>query len=192
MHLENVVIDAVDPLVTGPALEERLGTERLTTLPEGVETRLHLPGGAYLDLCVVAVPEAEEEPERLHLDLRPGPTGEELVEIALESADVERDLAVWTWLTAWAPVPGGLRHPSGAGPLLRIVPESAPAGPLKNRAHLDLRLSAENDPDAAAAELVRRGGREVTDDPTLPWRVFEDPSGNVLCMLAAPPVSDGA
>jgi len=44
MHLENVVIDAVQPLVTGPAWEERLGTERLTTLPEGVETRIHLPG----------------------------------------------------------------------------------------------------------------------------------------------------
>lgn len=187
MHLENVVIDAVEPLVTGPAWEERLGTERLTTLPEGVETRIHLPGEDFLDLCVIAVPEAEEEPERLHLVLGPGEQGRErLEEIRLESADVPRDLAFWTWLSAWEPEAGGLRHPSGEGPLLRLVPESAPAGPLKNRAHLDMRLAPGEEPDAAAAELVRRGGREVTGDPTLPWRVFEDPSGNVLCLLPAP------
>ena len=77
---------------------------------------------------------------------------------------------------------GALRHPSGRGPVLALVPESAPKGATKNRRHLDLRL--EPGDDTVAAGLVARGGHELlTDWGELPWRSYTDPSGNELCLL---------
>ena len=109
----------------------------------------------------------------------------------LASADPMRDAAFWAWLSGWVPVPGivprTLRHPSLRGPLLELVPESAPkqAG-AKNPIHLDVRLEPGDDPDEVAAGIEERGGRELNPDwGELPWRVFQDPSGNELCMLPA-------
>lgn len=113
--------------------------------------------------------------------------------LPLQSADPERDAAFWSWLTGWTEVPGNaprsLRHPSRRGPLLELSPESAP-GATKNRVHLDVRLEAGEEADAVAAEIARRGGREVTLGPDdlhsdLPWRTYQDPSGNEFCVLDA-------
>src|SRR5690606_9343334 len=57
MFLENLVIDAVDPGRLGRFWQQALGTEQLTDAPEGFETRLHLAGDAYLDLCFPRVPD---------------------------------------------------------------------------------------------------------------------------------------
>lgn len=112
-----------------------------------------------------------------------------LAALPLHSADPDRDAAFWAWLTGWTEVPGvaprSLRHPSGLGPLLELVPEQAPST-TKNRVHLDLRLEAGDDPDALAAAISERGGAALPADwGDLPWRSYTDPSGNELCLLPA-------
>ncbi|MFC0675359.1 VOC family protein [Brachybacterium hainanense] len=72
MHLENIVIDAVDPGRLGRFWQEALGTEQLTDVAEGFETRLHLGEAGFLDLCFPRVPDAAAGAHRLHLDLHPG------------------------------------------------------------------------------------------------------------------------
>jgi hypothetical protein len=108
--------------------------------------------------------------------------------LPLDSADPDRDARFWSWLTGWTDVtPRTLRHPSLQGPLLEMCPESARKGTAKNRLHLDVRLEAGDDPDAVAAGIAERGGRELhLGWGDLPWRHYADPSGNELCVLPAP------
>jgi hypothetical protein len=110
--------------------------------------------------------------------------------LPLSSADPDRDAEFWSWLTGWTDAAGvaprSLRHPSLRGPLLELCQESAPKGAAKNRLHLDVRLEAGEDPDAVAAGIAERGGRELHPDwGVLPWRLYADPSGNDLCVLPA-------
>ena len=73
------------------------------------------------------------------------------------------------------------------GPVLEFIPEEAPKRSGKNRLHLDVRLEPDDDPDAIAAGIAARGGRELNPDwGDLPWRVCQDPSGNEVCLLPAP------
>jgi predicted enzyme related to lactoylglutathione lyase len=108
--------------------------------------------------------------------------------LPLDSADTERDADFWAWLTGWTDVDGvmprTLRHVSQRGLLLELCPEPAPKGDGKNRLHLDVRLEACDEPDAVAAGIQERGGYELHPDwGDLPWRVFNDPSGNEFCVL---------
>jgi predicted enzyme related to lactoylglutathione lyase len=110
--------------------------------------------------------------------------------LPLDSADPDRDADFWSWLTGWTDVDGlaprSLRHPSRRGPLLELLPESAPKGTAKNRLHLDVRLEAGEDADDVAARIAERGGRRLdTDWGDLPWRSYLDPSGNEFCVLPA-------
>jgi len=112
--------------------------------------------------------------------------------LPLDSADPARDTAFWAWLTGWVEEPGSepraLRHPSRRGVLLELCPEPAPKHAAdKNRMHLDLRLEPGEDPDGVAAAVVARGGRVVSRPEwgDLPWRLFQDPSGNEFCVLPA-------
>jgi predicted enzyme related to lactoylglutathione lyase len=111
--------------------------------------------------------------------------------LPLDSADPVRDAEFWSWLTGWTDAVGGeprcLRHPSLRGPLLEFCPEPAPKLAAKNRLHLDVRLETGDDPDAVAAGIAERGGREVVHPEwgELPWRFYEDPSGNEFCVLPA-------
>lgn len=117
-----------------------------------------------------------------------------IVALPLDSAAPERDAAFWSWLTGWVRVARdasagvhhpSLRHPSGRGPLLELLPESSPKT-AKNRLHLDVRLDAGEDPDQVEAAITERGGRRlVTDWGDLPWRSYHDPSGNEVCVLPA-------
>lgn len=99
MFLENLVIDAVDPGRLGRFWQQALGTEQLTDVPEGFETRLHLDGGAYLDLCFPRVPEAPREPQRLHLDLLDGgdqqATAQRLRDLGASDLDIGQGDAPW-------------------------------------------------------------------------------------------------
>lgn len=107
----------------------------------------------------------------------------------LDSADPDRDLQFWAWLTGWEDAGLGrpaLRHPSSRGPLLELGPERAPKGAGKNRMHLDVRLEAGEDADEVAAAIAAQGGREYHPDwGALPWRLYLDPSGNEFCVLPA-------
>lgn len=80
MYLENVVVDAVEPQRLGRFWEAVLGTERLTDVPEGFETRLAVAGGPVLDLCLQRVAEPSAERPRLHLDLLGGAHQAQVVE----------------------------------------------------------------------------------------------------------------
>jgi len=116
--------------------------------------------------------------------------------LPLDSADPERDLAFWSWLTGWVPVENRgsatrhhrtLRHPSLRGPLLQLCSEPEPkVESAKNRMHLDIRLEAGDDPDDVARSITERDGSEIHPDwGDLPWRLFADPSGNEFCVLPA-------
>ncbi|MCD4535078.1 VOC family protein [Nocardioides sp. cx-169] len=165
--------------------------------PEEVERLLGL-GARHLDIGQGAVPwvvlaDVEGNPCCVIED-RPSYTGTgPIAALPLESGDPDRDARFWSWLTGWTVVDGlaprSLRHPSGRGPLLEMLPERVPKGPAKNRLHLDVRLEAGDDPDAVAAGIVARGGQELPRLwGELPWRTYADPSGNELCVL---PVSAG-
>ena len=80
MHLENIVVDALDPQRLGRFWEAVLGGERLTDEPDGFETRLSIEGGPVLDLCFPRVPEPPFARPRLHLDLVGGTRQTQVVE----------------------------------------------------------------------------------------------------------------
>ncbi|HYI54121.1 MAG TPA: VOC family protein [Microlunatus sp.] len=63
MHLENLVIDAVEPQRLGRFWEAVVGGVRLTDQPDGFETRL------AIELCPEIAPKGPDK-NRLHLDLR--------------------------------------------------------------------------------------------------------------------------
>jgi hypothetical protein len=50
-----------------------------------------------------------------------------------------------------------------------------------------MRLESGDDPDEVAAGIADRGGRELHPEwaAGLPWRLYEDPSGNDFCVLPA-------
>src|SRR5699024_2703919 len=107
-----------------------------------------------------------------------------LAALPLDVADPQREGDFWAWLTGWVDAPGRaprtLRHPSLRGPLLSLHPESEPKRPgAKNPIHLDIRLEVGDDVEEITAEIAERGGRELHPDRgELPWRVYQDPSGN--------------
>lgn len=157
--------------------------------------RLLALGARHLDIgqgevpwVVLADPEGNPccvtEERAAHVDTGP------IAALPLESADVDWDADFWSWLTGWTDAPGialrTLRHPAQRGPLLDLTPEREPKGSAKNRMHLDIRLETEDDPDDVAAGIAARGGRELHPDwGELPWRVYQDPTGNELCVLPA-------
>ncbi|MET0837546.1 MAG: VOC family protein [Marmoricola sp.] len=190
------VLDLCFQLVPGaPSEPVRLHLDLLggARQAEEVERLLGL-GARHLDIgqhdvpwVVLADPEGNAccvmEERAAYVDTGP------IAALPLDSADPERDTAFWSWLTGWTVVgSGSLRHPSLRGPLLELCPEPAAKGTAKNRLHLDVRLEPGEDPDRVAAEITERGGREVHHPEwgELPWRFYEDPSGNELCVLSAP------
>ncbi len=163
---------------------------------DGVVERLLGLGAAHVDIGQGDVPWVVlQDPEGnpfCVMEHRPSYAGTgPIAALPLDSADPDRDADFWAWLTGWVDVdavaPRSLRHPSLTGPLLELCPEPAPKGDGKNRLHLDLRLETGDDPDAVAAGIAERGGREVFHPEwgDLPWRFYLDPSGNELCVLPA-------
>jgi hypothetical protein len=117
MFLENLVMDAADPQRLGRFWEAVLGSERLTDVPEGFETRLVIEGGPVLDVCLQRVPEPASEPPRLHLDLLGG---------ARQAEEVERLIGL-----------GACRLDIGQGDVPWVVladPEGNPCCVLEDRA----------------------------------------------------------
>jgi predicted enzyme related to lactoylglutathione lyase len=83
MYLENICLDAHDPHLVGRFWEALLGCTTLLEEPDAFETRLSVPGGPAIDLCVQRVPDPPTAPLRLHLDLSGGAQQGEVVERAL-------------------------------------------------------------------------------------------------------------
>jgi predicted enzyme related to lactoylglutathione lyase len=179
-----------DPRVGSPRLHlDLLGGARQAEVVE----RLLALGARHLDIgqgsvawVVLADPEGNPfcvmEDRAAYADTGP------IAALPLDSADPDRDAGFWSWLTGWTDVPGvaprSLRHPTGRGPLLELCSERSPKGAHKNRLHLDVRLEAGEDADEVAAGVVDRGGRELPA-AGVPWRVYQDPSGNELCVRPA-------
>ncbi|NNG19564.1 VOC family protein [Naumannella sp. ID2617S] len=236
MRLENIVIDAQDPIRLGGFWAAALGARPITEESDLFEAQLVLPGVDWLDLCFPRVPDPVQPDPRLHLDLSGGAHQRQVIDrllglgarhldigqgsvpwvvladpegnpccvmedrpeyadtgaiaaLPLDSADPERDLEFWALLTGWRRTPGSvphtLRHPSGRGPLLELCPEPT-AKTTKNRIHLDLRFDTGDDPARWAERLIGSGGRPMEHDwGELPWQVWQDPSGNEFCLLAA-------
>jgi Glyoxalase-like domain len=108
--------------------------------------------------------------------------------LVLESADPDRDASLWAAISGWVDADGvaprTLRHPSMRGPLLELTPERGPKSVAKNPWHLDVRLEAGDDADEVAERIAALGGRELDHGwGDLPWRVYQDTSGNELCVL---------
>ncbi|GGL25272.1 VOC family protein [Phycicoccus endophyticus] len=72
MYLENLCLDAGEPLELAAFWEGMLGGGRLAHGPDLVELRLDVEGGASLDLCLPRVPGGRTGPGRLLLRLAAG------------------------------------------------------------------------------------------------------------------------
>ncbi|MFJ2620613.1 VOC family protein [Glutamicibacter sp. NPDC087344] len=113
-------------------------------------------------------------------------------QMRMESKDPQGDARFWAEFSGWRndgnQGAARLSHPSGRGPSLQFVTEASSKGEYdKNPMHLDLRLEPGDDPDAVARSICAAGGRELCPDwGDLPWRVFQDPSGNEFCVLPVP------
>ncbi|MFC5066111.1 VOC family protein [Actinomycetospora atypica] len=98
MHLENVVRDARDPELLGRFWAAALGADPF----DGACSRLHLGGGAWLDLCFQPVPDAPTDDPRLHLDLlgghRQAAVVEELLALGATHADIGQGDVPWVVL----------------------------------------------------------------------------------------------
>lgn len=110
----------------------------------------------------------------------------------LASANPERDGALYAALTGWVRVPGpapvNLRHPSLRGPVLELMPQTAPRTG-QNRLHLDIRPEPGDPSDAELVDLaLSLGATRATEDWAQghPWTVLRDTSGNEFCILSGP------
>ena len=102
MHLENLVMDAVEPQRLGRFWESVLDGERLTDEPGIFETRLALDGGPVLDLCFQRVAEPPSAEPRIHLDLFGGDHQADVVErllgLGARHLDIGQHGVPWTVL----------------------------------------------------------------------------------------------
>jgi hypothetical protein len=112
-----------------------------------------------------------------------------LAAVAMAAADPPALARFWAEAAAW-PVVGAddrlaaLRHPSGRGPFLELVPSSAPKL-TKNRLHLDLAPYPGDDPEAEVARLLGLGAALADiGQGQVSWTVLADPEGNELCVLS--------
>lgn len=215
MYLENIVFDAQNPRAYGRFFGQLLGCDELTDNDGGYETRAVFGQEFFLDLCFPKVEQLIPGAQRLTLEVtgpeselseiqaHGDPAGHRvrvvssegnqthLNGIYLQSADPQRDAEFWASLSGWEPVEGStqaaLRHPSGTGPVFIFVKETRSKLPgEKNPMHVDLRLESGDDMEAVTAQ-VQAGGGEVMEHQwgQLPWRIFQDPSGNEFCILTA-------
>jgi predicted enzyme related to lactoylglutathione lyase len=110
--------------------------------------------------------------------------------LAAHDAAALRD--VWVAATGWDLLRDDadlvtLQRPDGAGPLLEIVTRpTMPPETAKNRIHLDVAPTADEDQAAVVARLESVGARQVDigQEPGLSWVVMADPEDNELCVLS--------
>src|SRR4051794_39212785 len=126
------------------------------------------------------------------LDPRPeyGEPGQ-IASIVLAAHDAAALRDVYVQATGWTllrddPDFVSLQRPDGRGPLLEILTRpTMPAETAKNRIHLDVAPSADEDQTQAAAVLCELGCRpvDIGQGPDVSWVVLADPEDNELCVL---------
>lgn len=110
--------------------------------------------------------------------------------LPLDSADPERDAALYAAITGWVPAEGiapvTLRHPSLRGPLLELWPEPEPKR-RQNRTHLDVRPERGGPDQQGLVDIALSLGAALATEGWAsdhPWVVMRDSSGNEFCVLA--------
>lgn len=102
MRLENLDVDARDPRRLADFWAAALGAEPLTDNEAGVEVRLPLTGGRFLDLCFERVPDPSPAKSRVHPDLTGGVRQQEVVErllgLGASPADIGQQDVPWVVL----------------------------------------------------------------------------------------------
>lgn len=165
MRLENISIDAVNPVRLADFWEAALGTERQTTSLDLIETRLSIPDGPWFDICISQVPTPPVEPVRLHLDLLGGADRAEIVDrlrsLGARHHDVGQGDVPWTVL---ADVEG---NPFC---VLEERPEYTGTGPV---AALPLDSA---DPERDAEFWARLTGWVPVPGVPAPWAALRHPS----------------
>jgi predicted enzyme related to lactoylglutathione lyase len=132
MRLENVVWDASHPVTLGRFWAEALGARVLgdpSAEDEGLEARLDLGDGAFLDLCFPPGASPAGAPGRLHLDLRGGPEQDAVVErlerLGARRADIGQGDVPWVVLAdpegnAFCVMEDRPAYRSGTGPVAAL------------------------------------------------------------------------
>ncbi len=85
-----------------------------------------------------------------------------------------------------------IRHPDGLMRAPRVLFQSVPEGKtVKNRAHLDVRIGAD-DVDEVVAGLVARGAKVLHTGHQGPhtWVTVADPEGNEFCVSPSAPAAE--
>ncbi|WP_421118810.1 VOC family protein [Aquihabitans daechungensis] len=152
-------------------------------------TRADVGQAADAPFTVLADPDGnhfcvlDPRPEYAHLGSVAGFT------LASHDAGALRDL--WAAATAWditTDEPGYvvLTPPTGGFPFEIITRPTMPRGDAKNRIHIDVAPSADEDQAEVVARLIDLGARKVdvgqTGDES--WVPLADPEGNELCVLS--------
>jgi hypothetical protein len=190
------------PLVFVPVVEPKAGKNRIhldlatrsTAHQAELVERLRDLGAVPVDIgqgdvpwVVLADPEANEfcvlEPRPIYEDTGP------IAAIVVDSA-VPAGLAdFWIRAGGWRLADGdgvtvALRSPQGVGPYLEFLPSLVPKR-VKNRVHLDV-APTKNDDHAAAVEALLRAGAVRADvgQGAVSWAVLADPEGNEFCVLS--------
>jgi hypothetical protein len=78
-----------------------------------------------------------------------------------------------------------IRHPSGQGPFITFGPPGVPPKQAKNRVHLDVAPTIDDDHAAEVERLIDLGARPVDiGQGEVRWVVLADPDGNEFCVLS--------
>lgn len=134
MRLENLVWDSRSPERLGAFWADALGARIMTSEPDGLEARLDLGDGVFLDLCFPRVADPADVPQRLHLDLvggdRQAVVVERLVELGARPADIGQGDVPWVVLadpegTAFCVMEHRDAYAAGSGPIAALPLDSA-------------------------------------------------------------------
>lgn len=105
MRLENIVMQARDPVRTGRFWSAALGLVDADQVPPTVyEGRLSIPGGPWLDICIEQVGTPPPPGWRLHLDLLGGEPAEQqrvvrrLIDLGARPLDIGQQEVPWVVL----------------------------------------------------------------------------------------------
>ena len=132
MRLENVVWDSPHPRTLGLFWAEALGARVLDDPrpgTDGLEARLELGHGVFLDLCFPPASTPPDVPQRLHLDLRGGDRQSEVVERLLDlgarRVDIGQGDVPWVVLddpdgNAFCVMEDRAAYRAGGGPLAAL------------------------------------------------------------------------
>jgi predicted enzyme related to lactoylglutathione lyase len=136
---------------------------------------------------VLEDPEGNEfcvlEPRPMYVDTGP------VAAIVLDSHDPAAQSSFWQAATGWVVVRSvphavSLRRADGGGPYLELL-RTRDAKLVKNRIHIDVAPSKEDDQAAEVARLESLGAKRIDiGQGTQTWVVLADPEGNEFCVLS--------